>query len=141
EYSPDHSPVVDDRLARLDVLAPAGVDDHGVEKWPAGTADDVSRDARDFLVRHGIQEKLIAFQPLLERKRQVLPLPEAGVLLFQLEIDLIDAKDLGQASRPLSGIAQWRAQCFKHRRRTIRRIGAHAVKQRRLHAAEENENA
>src|SRR6202040_2778457 len=68
ENSPDHSSVIDNRLAWLDVLVAAGVNDHGVEKRPAGTADDVSRDARDFRIRNGVEKKLIAPQPLLERK-------------------------------------------------------------------------
>ena len=68
--------VIDHRLTRFDALVLAGVEDHGVEERAVGAADDMRRDGRQRRIVHGVEQQLIALQPLFEDERRVLPLAE-----------------------------------------------------------------
>ena len=98
--APDHAARIHNRLARLDIIGGAGVQDHGLQEGPVGPADHPRQDGMDAGIGHGMQQRLVARHPVLHHHRDVAPLPQARILVLEAKIFLIDGEEVIDRTRP-----------------------------------------
>ena len=91
EDAPDHAARIDHRLAGLDALRLAGVEDHGLQERLVGTADDARHHRGQRGIGHGVQQELVALDAIVEHDGGVAPLAQAGILVLQAKIFPVDA--------------------------------------------------